>query len=159
MCRSVGGQRCWVQLSAESIRQRQKTQAGVVVNQRSLTLELLPEPFAVARLESDSAVPGWAQGGPLVSVTRTSAELSVVCAEASVPSNVKAQRGFRCLQVVGPLDFAETGVLESLAGPLARAGISIFALSTYDTDYLFLAEVDLRLGLAALTEAGHAVGG
>ena len=129
------------------------------MSQRSLTLELLPEPFAIAQIDRDSAVPEWAQGGALVSVTRTRAELSIVCAEASVPPDVKAQRGFRCLQVVGPLDFAETGVLESLASPLAKAGISIFALSTYDTDYLLLAEVDLEVGRAALSEAGHTVRG
>jgi hypothetical protein len=127
------------------------------VNPRSLTLELLHETFAVAQLEGDAEVPAWAQGGPLVSVTRTGSELSIVCAEASVPHDVKAQRGFRCLRVFGPLAFAEIGVLESLAYPLANAGISLFALSTYDTDYLLLAEVDLTAGLSALSAAGHAV--
>ena len=127
------------------------------MNQRTLTLELLPEPFAVAQLEPKSALPGWAHGGSLVSVTRTHAELSIVCGEASVPLDVKAQRGFRCLRVVGPLDFAETGVLQSLADPLARASISIFAISTYDTDYLLLSDVDLEASLTALSDAGHAV--
>jgi uncharacterized protein len=127
------------------------------MNQRSLTLELFHETFAVAQLEADAEVPAWARGGPLVSVTRTRSELSIVCAEAAVPSNVKAQRGFRCLRVLGPLDFAEVGVLESLAHPLANAGISIFALSTYDTDYLLLAEVELEAGLSALSAAGHVV--
>lgn len=127
------------------------------MNQRSLTLELLHETFAVAQLDGDSEVPAWAQGGPLVSVTRTRSELSMVCAEAYVPADVKAQRGFRCLRVLGPLDFAEVGVLESLAHPLANAGLSIFAVSTYNTDYLLLAKVDLEAGLSALVAAGHAV--
>jgi hypothetical protein len=127
------------------------------VKEHSLTIELLPGTFAVSRLEPDAKVPAWAERGALVSVTRTRAELSIVCEGGFVPSDVKAQRGFRCLRVVGPLDFAETGILESLANPLARAGISIFALSTYDTDFLLLPERDLEAALLALSEAGHAV--
>lgn len=127
------------------------------MDQRSFTLELLPEKFAIARLEGDSAVPAWAHGGPLVSVTRTSIELSIVCAEASVPVSVKAQRALRCLRVLGPLAFSEIGVLSSIAQPLARAGVSIFALSTYDTDYLLLADSELEAGVDALNQAGHVV--
>jgi hypothetical protein len=127
------------------------------MNQRNLTLELLHETFAVAQLEGDAEVPAWAKGGPFVSVTRTRSELSIVCAEAAVPLDVKTQRGFRCLRVRGPLDFAEIGILESLAHPLANAGISIFALSTYDTDYLLFAEGELEVGLSALSAAGHVV--
>jgi hypothetical protein len=128
------------------------------MSQHRLTIEILPEVYAVARLEPDSEIPRWAENGDLVSVTRTRDELSVVCDEVSVPSNVKARRGFRCLHVLGPLDFDETGILESLASPLARAGISIFALSTYDTDYLLLPAKDLETARAALMEAGHVVG-
>lgn len=127
------------------------------MDQCSFTLELLPERFAVARFEADSAVPSWVHGGPLVSVTRTSIELSIVCAEASVPVNVKAQRGLRCLRVLGPLAFSEIGVLSSLAQSLARAGVSIFALSTYDTDYLLLADSELEAGVDGLNQAGHVV--
>ena len=129
----------------------------IAVKQRSLTLELLSDTFAVARLEPDSSTSAWAEAGALVSVTRTRAELSIVCEDASVPVEARAQRGFRCLRVLGPLDFAETGILESLADPLARAGISIFALSTYDTDYLLMPGDDLEAALSALSEAGHAV--
>jgi len=125
------------------------------VKQHSLTLELLPGTFAVSRLEPGAPVPAWAESGAVVSITRTPAELSIVCLEAAVPSHVRSQRGFRCLRVAGPLDFAETGILESLAVPLARAGISIFALSTYDTDYLLLPGDNLEGALSALSEAGH----
>lgn len=138
-------------------RQRHGSRGRITLKQRSLTIELLPGTFAIAQLEPDSKVPAWAESGALVSVTRTRAELSIVCQQASLPSKVKAQRGLRCLRVLGPLDFAETGILESLADPLARAGISIFALSTYDTDYLFVAGSDLEAALSALLEAGHAV--
>ena len=127
------------------------------MDQRSFILELLQERFAIARLECDAAIPAWVHGGPIVSITRTSVELSIVCAEASVPPSLKAQRAFRCLRVAGPLAFSEIGVLSSIARPLARAGVSIFAVSTYDTDYVFLAHADLEAGVLALAEAGHVV--
>ena len=125
--------------------------------QHSLTLQLLPQSFAVARLEPDADVPAWAGDAEFVSVTRTLAELSIVCEESLVPGGIKAQRGFKCLRVVGPLAFTETGILESLATPLSLAGVSIFALSTFDTDYLLLPESVLEKALSALTEAGHKV--
>jgi len=91
------------------------------------------------------------------SFTRTHEELSGVCEESRLPVNIAAQRGRRLLTVKGPLDFALTGVLASLAGPLAEAGVSIFSISTYDTDYLLLAEHDLERGIAALERAGHTI--
>lgn len=123
----------------------------------SLVLDVLPERFAVVRLAADAAVPEWARGGALVSVTRTADELSIVCPEAAVPSDLPAQRGFRGLRVRGPLDFSAVGVLASLAGPLAAAGVSLFALSTFDTDYLLVRAADLERALAALAGAGHAL--
>lgn len=80
-----------------------------------------------------------------------------MCTEASVPPDVKAERALRCLRVLGPLAFSEIGVLSSIAEPLARAGVSIFALSTYDTDYLLLGHGELEAGVHALSEAGHVV--
>ena len=96
----------------------------------------------------------WAESGPVVSITRAQAEHRIVCEGAAVPSHVMCRRGFRCLRVLGSLDFGETGVLESMAEPLARAGISIFALSTYDTDYLLLPDGKLNAAVSALSEAG-----
>jgi uncharacterized protein len=121
----------------------------------ALALDVLPERFAVVRLAADAAVPAWARGGSLVSVTRTADELSIVCPEAAVPAGLPAQRDFRGLRVRGPLDFSAVGVLASLAGPLAAAGVSLFALSTYDTDYLLVRAADLERALAALAGAGH----
>jgi hypothetical protein len=120
-----------------------------------LTLFLLPETFAVCRLTAEAPLPAWAMAGPFFAVTRTADELSIVCAQAQAPSGVTCQPGWRCLQVAGPLDFALTGVLASLAQPLAAAGVSIFALSTYDTDYLLVPEVQLGSAQAALRSAGH----
>lgn len=119
-------------------------------------LHLLDEGFAVARLDPDAPDPEWARG-EFVSVTRTPDELSVACAEAAVPDNVRAERGFRCLRVAGPIDFSATGVLESLLKPLADAAISIFAVSTFDTDYLFVPGADLDQALDTLRAAGHMV--
>jgi hypothetical protein len=93
----------------------------------------------------------------LQSVTRTADELSIVCSAASVPTAVSAQRGFRCLRVVGPLDFAATGILESLLRPLADAGVSVFVVSTYDTDYVLVRAACLEPAVAALCRAGHEV--
>ena len=124
---------------------------------RSLPLHLLPQRFAIARLDPRDVVPAWAQAGALLSLTRTPTELSIVCEADLVPSEVHAERGYRALRVLGPLAFSEIGVLASLAAPLARAGISIFVLSTYDTDYLLLREQELETALACVSAAGHRV--
>lgn len=79
----------------------------------------------------------------------------MVCPEPVVPEGVRSRPGWRCLVVDGPLEFEETGILASLAAPLAEAGISIFALSTWDTDYLLVPAADLAPALAALDAAGH----
>ncbi len=124
---------------------------------KSFTLDLLPEIFAVVQLESGAALPDWATTGELYSVTRTQDELSIVCPQASIPEGVTAQKNFRCLKVQGPLAFSEVGVLASLSTILAKAQISIFVLSTFDTDYLLVASTDLSSAISALTAAGHEI--
>ncbi|MBW8728295.1 MAG: ACT domain-containing protein [Inquilinus limosus] len=116
-----------------------------------LTLSLLPETLAVARLAAGAALPGWVDwSDPFVTVSRTRDELSVVCPEARVPTEAQAERGWRGFKVEGPLDFALTGILARLAAPLAEAGISIFAISTFDTDYLLVRTADLEAATAVL---------
>jgi hypothetical protein len=116
-----------------------------------LTLSLLPETLAVARLPAGAALPGWVDwSDPFVTVSRTRDELSVVCPEARVPAEAQAERGWRGFKVEGPLDFALTGILARLAAPLAEAGISIFAISTFDTDYLLVRAGDLAAATAVL---------
>jgi hypothetical protein len=88
---------------------------------------------------------------------RTRAELSVVCAAARVPDGVRAERGWRALAVCGRLDLGLTGVLAGLLAPLAAAGVPIFAVSTYDTDYVLVREERLAEAVAALRAAGHTV--
>jgi uncharacterized protein len=122
----------------------------------SLTLTLLPGRLAVCRLEEDAPLPVWAVGS-VTSITRTPDELSVVCSEETVPDGIRAERGFRCLAVAGPLDFALTGVLASLAPPLAAAGVSIFVVSTFDTDLLLVRDALLARAVTALGDSGHRV--
>lgn len=102
-------------------------------------------------------MPKWATGGSFCSATRTPHELSIVCEQARVPSDVTMQGGWRALMVEGPLDFELTGVLASLATPLAAAGISIFAIATYETDYILIRDRDLHRAVIALRGAGHTV--
>lgn len=120
------------------------------------TLLVLGGTFAVCRLGKSAAVPAWA-AGDFLSVTRTAEELSVVCPEAAVPEGVRCERGWRCLRVAGTVPFSAVGVLASLAGPLAAAGVSLFAVSTFDTDYLLVKDDDMERAVGALRGAGHVV--
>jgi uncharacterized protein len=122
-----------------------------------LTLHLLDGRFAVCRLAPDTATPPWAVGGPLVSVTRTREELSIVCGEDAVPEGIRCERGWRCFQLQGPIPFNQIGVLASLTAPLAAADISLFALSTFDTDYLLVKTEVVERAVEVLKGAGHAV--
>jgi uncharacterized protein len=123
-----------------------------------LDLRVLPGALAVTRLEAGAPAPDWASApAALRAVVRTEAEVSVVCDDGAVPPGVRAERGFRALAVAGPLDFGLTGVLAALAAPLAEAGVSIFAVSTYDTDHLLVRGERLEDALAALRAAGHRV--
>jgi hypothetical protein len=121
-----------------------------------LRLVILPDTFAVCRLPADSPIPTWATG-ELVSITRTADELSVVCRADAVPEGVRRETGWRCLRVAGTLDLSLVGVLASLAVPLAEAGVSVFAVSTFDTDYLLVKDADLGRTTEALTATGHRV--
>jgi hypothetical protein len=123
----------------------------------ALKLKLLPGVFAVCRLAPEAAAPEWATAGPRTAITRTQEELSIVCLEAQVPAGVLGEKGWRCLKIEGPLPFSLTGVLASLVNPLSEAGISLFAFSTYDTDYVLVKKAVLDRAIQALTGAGHTV--
>jgi uncharacterized protein len=123
----------------------------------NVRLRLLPHDLAVVRLAPEAELPGTVLGGPFVSITRTGDELSVVCADRDAPSGGTVERGWSCLQVVGPLDLSLTGVLASLAKPLADAEVSVLVISTYDTDHLLVRSELLRAAVAALERAGHTV--
>jgi len=123
-----------------------------------LTLDVLPGSFAICRLEPDAPLPPWVAGA-FTSITRTATELSVVCDADAVPATVTAQRNYRGLAVRGPLDFRLVGIVADLSRVLAAASISIFVVSTYDTDYLLVRGIDLEGAIAALRDAGHIVSG
>ena len=123
----------------------------------SLKLTVLADSYAVVRLDPAATVPPWAWTGEFTSVSRTPDELSIVCRDDAVPIGVQVERGWRCLRAAGPFDFALVGVLASLVNPLAAAGVSLFAVSTFDTDYLMVKNDRLADAVAILRRAGHAV--
>ncbi len=124
-----------------------------------LTLSLLGDIFAICRVDANAKIPDWAYTGSFISITRTVEELSIVCPIAQVPSGIECNKGWRCFKVEGSLDFSLTGILASLATPLAEAGVSIFAVSTYKTDYLMVKDTDKEKAIQILSQAGHQVNG
>ena len=122
-----------------------------------LNLIVVDGTFAVCRLETDAPIPPWASAGSFFSITRTADELSIVCHEDAVPEGVISERGWCCLRVAGTMPFSVVGVLASLTAPLADAGISVFAISTFDTDYLLVKEKDRAAAVEALRGRGHSV--
>jgi uncharacterized protein len=122
-----------------------------------MRLIVLEDEFGIARLKADAPVPKWATRGAITSVTRTDAELSIVCMAHAIPEGIKTEKSWKCLKIVGPLDFSLTGVLQSIAGPLAAAGLSIFAISTYDTDYILVHAQALDAAIETLRAAGHQI--
>jgi uncharacterized protein len=123
-----------------------------------LDLLLLPEDYAVCRLDAGAALPsGLGPGSGVVSVTWTPYETSVICTADLAPAGAVVNTPWRCLRVNGPVNLALTGILASLVNPLAGARVNIFAFSTHDTDYVLVPAVRLAEALAALTAAGHRI--
>jgi hypothetical protein len=122
-----------------------------------LTLSLLSDSFAICRLENDAAIPQWALSGPFLSLTHTEDELSIVCPAQRIPADIHADRDWRCFKLHGPFPFSLVGILNSVTIPLAEANIGIFAISTYDTDYVLVKERNLQHAIDTLTTAGHTV--
>jgi len=124
---------------------------------KALSLTVLRPTLAVARLPAADGLPWWAAGSGFLSLTRTEEETSVVCEARLVPGDARCEGGLRALRVDGTLDFQETGILASLTTPLAAAVVPVFALSTFDTDYVLVAESRLVEAVEALRKAGHSV--
>jgi hypothetical protein len=123
-----------------------------------MQLRVLPDGYAVVRLHPGAELPAWVDRGPFRSVTRTDNEVSIVCRDRDVPDGESAERGWRVLEVIGPLDFSLSGVVASLVVPLAAAEIPIFVISTFETDYVLVRGADLDAASRALAGAGHLVG-
>jgi hypothetical protein len=122
-----------------------------------LSLCILPGRLAICRLPPDAPLPEPSSQASFWSVTRTEEELSIVLPEEAVSAGWHAEGGWRCLKVLGPLDFGLTGILASLAASLAEAGVPIFAISTYETDYILVKEENLERAKYALLASGHSV--
>lgn len=111
--------------------------------------------FAVCQLPPTAAIPDWVRRGPIESITRTTEELSIVCLEELVPDDIKAEKQWACLKLEGPFPFSQTGILLSFIRPLSENGIPIFAIATFNTDYVLIKEEFVGMALTALREAGH----
>jgi hypothetical protein len=122
-----------------------------------LTLLILRETFSICRLDKDAPIPDWVFQGNLYSVTRTKDELSIVCPQINVPKGIVCNQGWSCLKIKGPLDLSSTGIISSIAKTLVQEGISLFSISTYDTDYVMVKEKDLEKAIFALTETGQRI--
>jgi len=146
-------------LACRSNAPSRETQDRTASPPRQVPLEVLNDRLAICRSGKDEPLPGWAKApaGEFFSATRTRDELSIIIANARAPGEAKCERDWRLLMVKGPLPFNLVGIIAGLSGTLANAGVSIFALSTYDTDYIMVKQIDLDRALATLRRAGYPV--
>jgi uncharacterized protein len=124
---------------------------------RMLIMKLLKERFGVCRLNKAESIPDWAKKSLFYSITKTEDELSIVCLLDSIPHDIKCEKGWRSLKVEGPLDFSLIGILSSISTILARKGISIFAISTFDTDYILVKDKDIASAINALLDEKYEI--
>jgi hypothetical protein len=124
---------------------------------RKLSLKILRDRMAICRFEPTAPLPDWVDEPGFYSITRTEEELTIVCTQALLSPGTTSETGWRCFKVEGPLDFSEVGIIFSLTEPLAKIGVSVFVLSTFDTDYFMVKEKDLAKAIDVLTAAGHPV--
>ena len=120
-----------------------------------LKFRWLRGPYAIVRLGSGAPIPDWATKGDFTSITRTDDEVSIVCPADNLPPDVHSPHRWICLKLEGPFPFELTGVLLSFIDPLSRNGVPIFAISTYDTDYVLIQEEWAGAGISALQAVGH----
>jgi hypothetical protein len=125
------------------------------VVQHQLKFRWLRGYYVIVRLAADAAVPEWATKGEFTSITRTADELSVVCLAENLPADVQSSHRWTCLKLEGPFAFELTGVLLSFIAPLSENDVPIFAVSTFDTDYVLIQEEFTGHGLDVLRQAGH----
>jgi len=117
----------------------------------TLSLLVMPQRLAICQMAHDAQIPQWATNDSFFSISKSDHELSIVCSESVVPGDIHAEKAWRSIKVQGPLDFSLTGILASLAAPLAQAKISIFAISTFDTDYILVKDDNLNKAVQVLS--------
>lgn len=127
------------------------------MSEQILTMRLLKKKYGVCRLDEFDLIPEWAKNGEFFSITRTLDELSIVCIQEDIPDDIKCERDWRALKIEGPLDFALVGILASISTILAQYKISIFAISTYDTDYILVKDGDIDNAIEALVNEQYKV--
>lgn len=120
-----------------------------------LGIRVMSDRLAIARLDPVAPLPDWTAGGPLLAAVRTAEELTLVASDHLVPVSVACERNWVALQLIGPFELSETGILAAMTAPLADAGVPIFAISTYETDYLLIRERDLPRARQVLEGVGH----
>ena len=125
------------------------------VERHRVKFRRLREAYAILRFEPDAPVPDWATHGEFNSISRTADELSIVCPASNLLPNIQAEQRWMCLKLEGPFPFSLTGILLSFIQPLSDNAIPIFAVSTYDTDYVLIQEEFSEKALAILRQAGH----
>lgn len=126
-----------------------------MAERHSIKFRRMKDAYAIVRLSAGAAVPGWATEGEFTSLTRTGEELSIVCPSENLPPDIQSTHSWQCLKLEGPFPFSQTGILLSFIEPLSNSGVPIFAISTYDTDYVLIQDKFVGMALAALRQAGH----
>jgi uncharacterized protein len=127
------------------------------MSEKILTMKLLEGKYGVCRLDENALLPEWATNGDFFSITRTTDELSIVCSQDNIPGEVKCERDWRILKIEGPLDFSLVGILASISAILAKAGVSIFAVSTFDTDYILVKNRDIGIAVDILEKESYEI--
>jgi len=120
-----------------------------------LKFSRLPGSFAICQLPANADIPAWALQSAFFSLTRTADELSLVCPEEVVPADVRHEGAWACLKLEGPFPFSQTGILTSFVQPLSARAIPIFAVSTFDTDYVLVKGAWIDKAIEILKEAEH----
>lgn len=122
-----------------------------------LKIKLLEKKFCVCRLNKNDTVPEWTRNNDFCSITRTSEELSIVCMQNNVPDDIKCEKDWRILKIEGPLDFSLVGILASISEILSQSKISIFAISTYNTDYILVKDSEISNAVNELSKSGYEI--
>jgi len=127
------------------------------MKQRQLQLSLLKDKYGICTLPNTAPIPDWALTQSLASITRTEKELTIVCRREILPSQYQSDLKWRCFKIDGSFDLNQIGVISSISSPLADAGISIYVISTYDTDYFPIQEQNLEQTISVLSNSGHSI--
>ena len=122
-----------------------------------LTLSVIEEEVSICRLEPCESIPSWAHNCVFSSITRTQDELSIVCFSESVPRELDAERGWRILKLEGPFELSLIGILSGVANVLKENAISLFVVSTFDTDYVLVKKESLAEAITALRNGGYRI--